>query len=143
MTMKQNLPAWINYEIANPSPEGGRNIQMFRLAANMSRCGLSEDEMSEIFREMYDLDVDDAEIESTIHSAMKCVSQEPYSRHGDEQCKLRRLENKAKAQLRSILRNYPWSWEELLEENLWRLDPAEQRRCFLSTLFEPNDIVWC
>jgi hypothetical protein len=129
------FPDWVNREIDSPAEEGGRNQQCIKIGPTILRCGATSDELEGIFERMHP-ELDDTEIGALVGQSVKyCKTALPQPESVDL-VRRRMLFQAAKAALPSI-RKKPRNVPPPLD-----LPLREQRRLFLRTLFEPEDLLW-
>ena len=71
MVTNKRVPRWVQREIDDPAPEGGRNQQMIKIGPSLIRDGWSVDDLVELFQEMFP-DLPESEIAKTCQSAARC-----------------------------------------------------------------------
>lgn len=146
----KRLEAWVQEQLANPAPRGGRNNQVVQVAPRMLELGWDEDGIVEAFMGAFGYDDDDAEMDGEIRLAVKSSAR--YVQPIDERSAKEIAEAKAKeAQaritaerlLKSVMINYRWTYDEITASSeASALPPKAQTQFFLQTLFDPSDIVW-
>jgi hypothetical protein len=147
-TIKE-YPAWVEWELSHPKDLGdGRNNQMIKIGPALLRCGHDVDSLYELFCNLYpdaNSTAQQHEIMSVCKSATRYVEKQDKTFTKSAYVKWQRhltvIANRMRAKLPWILEAYQWPPEEFtcptVDLPLW-----EQRRLFLSTLFEPDDVVW-
>lgn len=147
--MSKALNRWIESELSCPKGEGeGRNNQMIRLAPRMMELGWEEEAIFEKFKDAYELTDDssrDEEIWRVIRNARK------YAREGGpiddaasraESLRLVQIRREARRELDRIFDSHRWTLDEIRGLGWCQLPPIEQRRAFLSALFNEDEIIW-
>jgi hypothetical protein len=131
------IPAWVQYEIDHPKAMGqGRNNQMIKIGPTLIRNGLTPEHVEEIFHTMFP-DGPSAEIDAVVKNSMKFARVPATTTPNEAVLRRRGLLNDAANALPRILKRYASSVPEAPKRSL-----QEQRRLFLTTLFEPNDVIW-
>ena len=113
----------------------------------MIRLGCTEEQLEEVFREMYhDLGpAQEREIESVIRNCVKLAGQDlecdPKSWRRKQEAE--RITFETSQQRPQILTNYEWPYEAIRGSGgLADLPLALHRSTFLRKMFEPDDIIW-
>jgi hypothetical protein len=131
------IPAWVQYEIDHPKAMGeGRNNQMIKIGPTLIRNGFTPEQVEEIFHTMFP-DGPSGEIAAVAKNSIKFAKIPTKTVPTEELLRHRRLLNDAGNALPRILKKYATSVPEAPKRPL-----QEQRRLFLTTLFEPNDVIW-
>lgn len=138
------LPEWVIDEIQNPAREGGRNNQMFRIAIQLAEVGCSEEEMFNLFRSMYEGDVFNEEIQSTIGSACQYSPQKRERFNKEIRQRHRAFSKLAAKALPEILKNFATTVDEIASQSPLSIPELgeEQTKLFLRTMFCPGDNIW-
>jgi hypothetical protein len=131
------IPDWVQYEIDHPRAMGeGRNNQMIKIGPTLIRNGLRPEDVEEIFHTMFP-DGPSAEIGAVVKNSMKFAKVPATATSNEAVLRRRGLLNDAANALPRILKKYARPVPETPKRSL-----QEQRRLFLTTLFEPNDVLW-
>jgi hypothetical protein len=131
------IPDWVQYEIDHPKAMGqGRNNQMIKIGPTLIRNGLTPEQVDEIFHTMFP-DGPSAEIDAVVTNSMKFAKVPAITTPNEALLRRRGLLNDAANALPRILKKYARSVPETPKRSL-----QEQRRLFLTTLFQPNDVLW-
>ena len=146
----QHLPDWITWEINHPlAMGGGRNNQMIRIGPTLIRLGYTEEQLIEIFNNMYsDLGPEqEREIASICRNSVKIAARESADfdpkkfRRRKQQAE--RIALEMRQQLRQILIDYEWPYKKIRDSNEWAFRAlCFQRDAFLKKMFAPADTIW-
>lgn len=129
----------------------GRNDQMIRIGPTLLRGGMDPEALEEKFHDMYpDIGPQQVrEIHACVKNCAKIAAQEQKvidkSAYGKRKMQLDQLSIQARTALPGILEKYEWTEAEIRGSNgiEWeRASLTDQRRLFLSNLFESDDVVW-
>jgi hypothetical protein len=131
------IPRWVKYEIDNPREMGdGRNNQLIKIGPTLMRNGVSPEQVREIFHTMFP-DGPSDEIEGVLKNSMKLAKISEEMVPVEKVLRRRRLLNDAANALPRILERYAAPVPKAPQRSL-----QEQRRLFLTTLFQPQDVLW-
>lgn len=145
----KKIPKWIQRELDDPASEGDRNQQMIRVGPSLIRdCGFTLDSLVELFQGMFP-DLSEGEVVATCRSAARYAAQGGRDQVSkSEYIAMRRrfsgVEARTARQLPGILADYPWTLGEIAcaGGNLEEMAGIEQRRLFLSAMFNADDVIW-
>jgi hypothetical protein len=122
---------------------------MIGLAPRMMELGWAEEAIFDAFKQMYDLGDDsskDREIQKVIRNARKYVRNGVPVERGDKftlkPSHFDAIRQRASEDLSVALDQYCWSIEEVRSLGWCQLSPLEQRREFLSTMFDEDEVIW-
>lgn len=133
----------------------GRNNQMVRIGPTLLRGGIDSEALEEIFQGMYsDIGPQQVrEIHMCVLNCVKIAAREQKvidkSAYGKRKMALDQLSIQARQSLPQILEKYQWTEAEIRETGnlvMPGVHPVasltDQRRLFLSNMFEADDVVW-
>jgi hypothetical protein len=149
--VRQRLESWLARQLDNPVGMGeGRNNQMIQLAPRMFELGWDEEAIFEKFLEVYDLapGEKDREVWAVIRRSKKYVETqvEAFDLEALQEKRVMAEREAAKAArtLTRVLKDYTWTMDDIARDGgCIGMTPRDQKHAFLSTLFTPDDIVWC
>jgi hypothetical protein len=131
-----SVPDWVQYEIEHPADEGGRNNQLIKVGPTILRCGGTADQLGEIFSKMHP-DLPWSELNAVIQSSIRLAKLAHKEIATENIRHRRRLTNDAALALPRHIKKYSRTVPEAPKRTL-----QEQRRLFLTTMFEPQDVIW-
>lgn len=148
--VRDRLEQWLARQLDNPVDEGkGRNNQMIQLAPRMFELGWDEEAIFEKFKEIYGLDDEskDHEVWAVVRRAKKYVESVVEAQDIEALKQKRVMAEQATAAaartMKRVLREYTWTMQDIEDAGGLRgATPAEQKRMFLTSMFEPTDVVW-
>lgn len=149
-TAETSVPSWVKDEIDHPLAMGeGRNNQMVRIGPTLLRNGMDVDALEELFQEMYpDIGPQQVrEIAACVKNCAKLAAREQKeidkTAYGQRKIKLDRMSIDARLALPMILDKYAWTESEIRgSSSMSGFSLDAQRRTFLNTMFDQDDVVW-
>lgn len=144
-----SIRRWIDAQLAQPKDVGdGRNNQIISVAPRMMELGWAEQDIFDRFKAAYGLEDDsskDDEIWKVIGNARKYAgsgSSEDAAASREKAWHLTSIRQAAGQELERILTSYSWTFDEVRELGWCSLAPEEQRRRFLGTMFQGDEVIW-
>jgi hypothetical protein len=137
LTQPVDIPEWVQYEIDHPKAMGeGRNNQMIKIGPILMRLGLTAEQVEEIFHTMFP-DGPSDEIDAVIRNSIRYAKVPGEIVPTEDVLRRRILRNDAANALPRILETYAGPVPKAPQRSL-----QEQRRLFLTILFQPHDVLW-
>ena len=115
------VPQWVKSEIDHSADDGERNNQCIKIGPAILRAGATPQQLAEILSDMHP-DLDWSEIDSVVRSSARYARVDATALTNEEVRRRRRLLNDAANALLSR--------------------PLLARLLFLTSLFDPNDVLW-
>jgi len=131
---EMTFPDWVICEIENPADEGGRNQQLIKIGPTILRCGATLERLEEIFQDMQP-DLPEGEINTLLEQSKSYAKTAQKPVPTADSLRRRELREAAAAVLPQILK-HPRSVPSA------RIPLLQQRKLFLRTLFDADDVVW-
>jgi len=131
------IPQWVQDEIGNPKEPGeGCNDQAIKIGPTLLRCGVTPARLEEIFGKMLP-QAPEEEIERLVRNSARYANTPLNETEKADVQRRREIRDDARRALRLILREPRREPPTPPKRRL-----QEQRRLFLTTLFEPDDVLW-
>lgn len=133
----EELPYWLQQELEHPVPQGGMNNHCMKIAPALFRAGMSRAEARAELVRTYpseEFRIDRLLNRAEIYAQEERAEDPDYAK---KRARYEKLRIGAQEALPRIIAEWP-----MPDVNALEINPDAQRRLFLNTMFDLEDVVW-